>query len=101
MRAGPRPFRDYQACADPRTQSLATGTLAPRQQGDRRLGRHAGRTEIQRRKEEASDYRYFPEPDLVPVTVDAARLERVRAELGELPAGPEDSPAIAIRLARV
>jgi aspartyl-tRNA(Asn)/glutamyl-tRNA(Gln) amidotransferase subunit B len=45
-----------------------------------------GRTEIQRRKEEASDYRYFPEPDLVPVTVDAATVERVRIELGELPA---------------
>jgi aspartyl-tRNA(Asn)/glutamyl-tRNA(Gln) amidotransferase subunit B len=45
-----------------------------------------GRTEIQRRKEEASDYRYFPEPDLVPVTVDEAVLERARAELGELPA---------------
>jgi aspartyl-tRNA(Asn)/glutamyl-tRNA(Gln) amidotransferase subunit B len=43
-------------------------------------------TEIQRRKEEASDYRYFPDPDLVPVTVDTATLERVRAELGELPA---------------
>ena len=45
-----------------------------------------GRTEIQRRKEEASDYRYFPEPDLVPVTVVAATIEQVRAELGELPA---------------
>ena len=45
-----------------------------------------GRTDIQRRKEEASDYRYFPEPDLVPVTVDEVILERVRAELGELPA---------------
>src|SRR5262249_28648172 len=40
----------------------------------------------QRRKEEASDDRYFPEPDLVPVVVDDAWLERVRAELGELPA---------------
>jgi aspartyl-tRNA(Asn)/glutamyl-tRNA(Gln) amidotransferase subunit B len=45
-----------------------------------------GVTVIQRRKEEASDYRYFPEPDLVPVTVDAAWLERARASLGELPA---------------
>jgi aspartyl-tRNA(Asn)/glutamyl-tRNA(Gln) amidotransferase subunit B len=45
-----------------------------------------GRTEIQRRKEEASDYRYFPEPDLVPVTVNDAQLERARADLGELPA---------------
>jgi aspartyl-tRNA(Asn)/glutamyl-tRNA(Gln) amidotransferase subunit B len=45
-----------------------------------------GVTVIQRRKEEASDYRYFPEPDLVPVAVNAAWLERVQADLGELPA---------------
>lgn len=44
-----------------------------------------GRTEIQRRKEEASDYRYFPEPDLPPVTVTAATLMEVRDSLGELP----------------
>jgi aspartyl-tRNA(Asn)/glutamyl-tRNA(Gln) amidotransferase subunit B len=43
-------------------------------------------TVVQRRKEEASDYRYFPEPDLVPVAVDTAWLEGVRANLGELPA---------------
>jgi aspartyl-tRNA(Asn)/glutamyl-tRNA(Gln) amidotransferase subunit B len=43
-------------------------------------------THIQRRKEEASDYRYFPEPDLVPVTVDAQALDAMRANLGELPA---------------
>jgi aspartyl-tRNA(Asn)/glutamyl-tRNA(Gln) amidotransferase subunit B len=46
----------------------------------------AGVTRVQRRKEEASDYRYFPDPDLVPVEVDAAWLDRVRATLGELPA---------------
>lgn len=45
-----------------------------------------GVTVVQRRKEEASDYRYFPEPDLVPIEVDAAWLERVRGSLGELPA---------------
>ena len=45
-----------------------------------------GVTLPQRRKEEASDYRYFPEPDLVPVVVDGAWLERARAETGELPA---------------
>jgi aspartyl-tRNA(Asn)/glutamyl-tRNA(Gln) amidotransferase subunit B len=44
-----------------------------------------GQTRIQRRKEEASDYRYFPEPDLVPVTVSDEWLDRVRATLGELP----------------
>jgi aspartyl-tRNA(Asn)/glutamyl-tRNA(Gln) amidotransferase subunit B len=43
-------------------------------------------TRGQRHKEESSDYRYFPEPDLVPVTVTDAELEAVRAQLGELPA---------------
>lgn len=45
-----------------------------------------GRTEVQRHKEEAADYRYFPEPDLVPVLVSKEQLEEVRAEMGELPA---------------
>src|SRR5690349_2209979 len=39
-----------------------------------------------RRKEEADDYRYFPEPDLVPIAPDAELLERLRAELPALPA---------------
>jgi aspartyl-tRNA(Asn)/glutamyl-tRNA(Gln) amidotransferase subunit B len=39
-----------------------------------------------RSKEEAHDYRYFPEPDLVPVEVTAAMVEAARAELPELPA---------------
>jgi aspartyl-tRNA(Asn)/glutamyl-tRNA(Gln) amidotransferase subunit B len=45
-----------------------------------------GVTVVQRRKEEASDYRYFPEPDLVPVVVEDAWLDHVRSEMGELPA---------------
>src|SRR5262249_2855809 len=45
-----------------------------------------GVTVVQRRKEEAADYRYFPEPHPGPVVVDAAWLEGVRATLGELPA---------------
>jgi aspartyl-tRNA(Asn)/glutamyl-tRNA(Gln) amidotransferase subunit B len=48
---------------------VATGTLTPR-----------------RAKEEADDYRYFPEPDLVPVEPSADIVERLRAELPELPA---------------
>lgn len=44
-----------------------------------------GRTEVLRRKEEAADYRYFPEPDLVTVDVDDAWLNSVRNSLGELP----------------
>ena len=39
-----------------------------------------------RSKEEAHDYRYFPEPDLLPVQIDTQMLERARAALGELPA---------------
>ena len=46
----------------------------------------AGVTRGQRSKEESSDYRYFPDPDLVPVTVTPAEVGAVRAELGELPA---------------
>lgn len=45
-----------------------------------------GRTHGMRSKEEAFDYRYFPEPDLVPVMPDAAWRERVRAAMPELPA---------------
>ena len=48
---------------------VATGTLTPR-----------------RAKEEADDYRYFPEPDLVPVEPPAEMVERLRGELPELPA---------------
>lgn len=43
-------------------------------------------TKPQREKETAADYRYFPEPDLVPVVVDEAWRERVRSTIGELPA---------------
>jgi aspartyl-tRNA(Asn)/glutamyl-tRNA(Gln) amidotransferase subunit B len=45
----------------------------------------ANRTFSMRSKEEAHDYRYFPEPDLPPVVVDTARIEKVRATLPELP----------------
>jgi aspartyl-tRNA(Asn)/glutamyl-tRNA(Gln) amidotransferase subunit B len=44
-----------------------------------------GRTHGMRSKEEAHDYRYFPEPDLPPLVVDDARIERVRATMPELP----------------
>lgn len=44
-----------------------------------------GRTVSMRTKEEAHDYRYFPEPDLVPIVVEKNLIEEIRASLPELP----------------
>ncbi|WLE95639.1 MAG: Asp-tRNA(Asn)/Glu-tRNA(Gln) amidotransferase subunit GatB [Candidatus Electrothrix communis] len=44
----------------------------------------ANRTEAMRGKEEAHDYRYFPDPDLVPIHIDEEWIERVQAGLPEL-----------------
>ena len=44
-----------------------------------------GETRAMRSKEEAHDYRYFPDPDLLPVVLDDGMIERIRAELPELP----------------
>ncbi len=43
-------------------------------------------TRVMRGKEEANDYRYFPDPDLLPVVIDDALIERLRADMPELPA---------------
>ena len=60
----------------------------------------------QREKEEAHDYRYFPDPDLVPLTTDRARIAALREDLPELPIprseriisqyriAPKDAPAL-------
>lgn len=42
-------------------------------------------TRPMRSKEEAMDYRYFPDPDLLPLVIDPSEIESVRAELPELP----------------
>ena len=44
-----------------------------------------GKTRTMRSKEDANDYRYFPDPDLLPVRVDEELIEKLRAELPELP----------------
>jgi len=44
-----------------------------------------GETAFMRGKEEAHDYRYFPEPDLGPIVIDRAWVEKIRVELPELP----------------
>jgi aspartyl-tRNA(Asn)/glutamyl-tRNA(Gln) amidotransferase subunit B len=47
---------------------------------------HAGRTISQRSKEEANDYRYFPDPDLPPMVVDGKMMGQILRSLPELPA---------------
>jgi aspartyl-tRNA(Asn)/glutamyl-tRNA(Gln) amidotransferase subunit B len=55
-------------------------------QETRHFSETTGDTRPGRSKEEATDYRYFPEPDLVPMAPDAAWVESLRAALPELPA---------------
>ena len=54
-------------------------------QETRRWDDNAGVTELMRSKEDAHDYRYFPEPDLMPFTPDEAWIESVRQCMLELP----------------
>ena len=59
-----------------------SGTI---QQATRGWEEAKGITVLQRIKEGSSDYRYFPEPDLIPIEVSAEYIEEVRRELPELP----------------
>jgi aspartyl-tRNA(Asn)/glutamyl-tRNA(Gln) amidotransferase subunit B len=54
-------------------------------QETRRWDPEAGETQSMRSKENAHDYRYFPEPDLVPVELSDTQIEEWRKELPELP----------------
>ena len=54
-------------------------------QETRRWDDAAGKSVALRSKEEAHDYRYFPEPDLVPIVIDEAWVEQIRSTLPELP----------------
>jgi aspartyl-tRNA(Asn)/glutamyl-tRNA(Gln) amidotransferase subunit B len=47
-------------------------------------------TREMRTKEEADDYRYFPDPDLLPVHIDDATFDRIKAEMPELPVARRD-----------
>lgn len=55
------------------------------QQATRGWEEAKGITVLQRIKEGSSDYRYFPEPDLIPIEVSSEYIEEVRRELPELP----------------
>jgi aspartyl-tRNA(Asn)/glutamyl-tRNA(Gln) amidotransferase subunit B len=54
-------------------------------QESRLYNSHEGRTHSMRSKEQAHDYRYFPEPDLLPLVVNAQLQEAIRRSLPELP----------------
>jgi aspartyl-tRNA(Asn)/glutamyl-tRNA(Gln) amidotransferase subunit B len=60
----------------------------------------SGRITTLRSKEEAHDYRYFPEPDLVPVAVDREMLDAARTAIGELPAARAERFEQTIGLSR-
>lgn len=51
-----------------------------------RYSQSDGTTSVMRSKEDALDYRYFPDPDLLPLEIDDATIERIRATMPELPA---------------
>jgi aspartyl-tRNA(Asn)/glutamyl-tRNA(Gln) amidotransferase subunit B len=55
-------------------------------QETRHWNEQEGRTSSMRSKEEANDYRYFPEPDLVPLAPSVEFIEKARSALGMLPA---------------
>lgn len=55
-------------------------------QSTRRWDDDRGETTLMRTKEDAHDYRYFPDPDLLPLVIDEAWIGRVRADMPELPA---------------
>jgi len=54
-------------------------------QQTRHFDNNSGTTKALRSKEEAHDYRYFPEPDLVPIIIDINMVESIKGSIGELP----------------
>ena len=62
---------------------LDAGAASPRRRGT--STRTTGSTTPGRSKEQAEDYRYFPEPDLLPVAPDPAWVEELRGTLPEMP----------------
>ena len=55
------------------------------EQETRQFDPATGKTKVMRKKEFAHDYRYFPEPDLLPLVLDDAMIEEIKAEMVELP----------------
>ncbi len=77
---------EFEAREQPRRWQQDGREMGPGAKSTRGWDDVRGVTLAQREKEDAHDYRYFPDPDLPPVVVDGAWRERVRARLPELPA---------------
>lgn len=73
------------AIAEAQRQEALLQAGKPVIQQTRRWDDNKGESFSMRSKEEAMDYRYFPEPDLVPVVLDEAWLSHIRSSLPELP----------------
>ncbi len=71
-------------------QIAAHETNEPVNQETRLWDEKNNRTRVMRTKEDAHDYRYFPEPDLQPLTISKEFVERVKAEMPELPDAMRD-----------
>jgi aspartyl-tRNA(Asn)/glutamyl-tRNA(Gln) amidotransferase subunit B len=80
------------------TQALEAGEAL--RQETRGWDEEAGRTVVQRVKESAEDYRYFPEPDLPPLILSRQWVEEIRAKLPELPDAKRDRFMSQYRLSR-
>jgi aspartyl-tRNA(Asn)/glutamyl-tRNA(Gln) amidotransferase subunit B len=80
-------FRNVQRALEYEVQRQAEALAAGRRvaQETRLFDADRGTTRSMRSKEYAHDYRYFPEPDLVPLRLDPAWIESIRAALPELP----------------
>ena len=68
---------------DRQTEALNTNT--PLHQETRGWDDEAGESYLMRSKESAHDYRYFPDPDLMPVTLSDEEIEEIRSTLPEMP----------------
>jgi len=76
---------EYERDEQPRRYLKDKREMGPGAKSTRGWDDVKGVTVLQREKEEAHDYRYFPDPDLLPVTISREWVDRVRTKLPELP----------------
>jgi aspartyl-tRNA(Asn)/glutamyl-tRNA(Gln) amidotransferase subunit B len=72
----------------------------PLYQETRLWNEQRGQTVLMRRKEGSADYRYFPEPDLPPLDVTSAEVERIRSTMPELPSAARERLRVKHGLSR-